>query len=78
VGEIMTEDSRYEVENEQIKALLKELGSNIGKNMPKGWGFNLLIFQYGGPGSLFYLSSANRSDMIRMMKEFISHEEGKG
>lgn len=49
--------------------------------MPDGWGFTLLMFNYGvgeklGDG-LFYLSSANREDMIATMREFIAKEEGR-
>ena len=65
----------YEIKNEDIEALLKELGSDLKKRMPAGWGFNLLIFSYGEGGSLFYISSAQRKDMLKAMREFIDKFE---
>lgn len=55
---------------EHIKPVLQELGTAISARLPTGWGFNLLLFSYG-PGSLFYISSAERADVIALMKEFI-------
>jgi hypothetical protein len=57
-----------------IRALLTELGEGLGAKMPAGWGFNLLIFQYGAGGGLFYISSARREDVIATMKEFIQRQ----
>ena len=65
----------YEIKNEDIEALLKELGSDLKKRMPAGWGFNLLIFRYGEGGSMFYISSAQRNDMLKAMREFIDKFE---
>jgi hypothetical protein len=65
----------YNVRDEQIESLLRDIGRNIGDRMPKGWGFTLQIFSYGEGGSNFYISSANRDDMIKMFKEFIKREE---
>lgn len=54
----------------EMRPLLQRLGAFIGKDLPAGWGFNLLLFTYA-PGSLFYISSAEREDVIAMMREFI-------
>jgi hypothetical protein len=53
-----------------MRPLLQRLGGFIGDDLPAGWGFNLLLFTYA-PGSLFYISSAEREDVIAMMREFI-------
>jgi hypothetical protein len=57
-----------------IQRTMKGLGTKIGEALPDGWGFNLLIFTYGEGGSLFYISSAQRSDVINVMKEFIKRQ----
>lgn len=75
----------YEVRSPIVEDLLKELGQGLREVIPKGWGFTLMIFSYGktglideGPeGSMFYISSAQRTDMIKAMKEFIAKEEAK-
>lgn len=54
-----------------IKSILNDLGGVVGRALPDGWGFVLLLFTYGEGGSLFYISSANREDVIATMKEFI-------
>ena len=68
----MPEEMQYEIDNATIEALLKEMGQSLKAKMPEGWGFNLLIFSYGEGGSMFYLSSAQRKDMINAMQEFIA------
>lgn len=63
----------FEVRNEEVEAKLKEIGRAIKADMPEGFGFALLIFSYKGApdGSMFYMSSAERSTMIAAMREFI-------
>ncbi len=61
----------FEVGNIEIELVLKKLGSIIRDALPQGWGFTLQIFNFGEQGSNFYISNAQRPDMIRMMKEFI-------
>lgn len=57
-----------------IQARLKEIGGRIGNDLPDGWGFNLLLFTYGEGGNLFYISSADRADVINVMHEFIRRQ----
>jgi hypothetical protein len=68
----MLPEMKYEVRDEQIEALLKDIGQRLKSVMPDGYGFNLLIFSFGDGGSMFYLSNAQREDMIRAMQEFIA------
>lgn len=68
----------FDVRNPEIENILRKLGHSIEDKLPKGWGFALNIFEYGtpnNPGSNFYISSADRQDVIRMLKEFIAREE---
>ena len=62
----------YQVRNLEIEALLRKVGQAIKALMPKGWGFTVLIFDYKQNGSMFYMSSSERTSMIEAMKEFIS------
>jgi hypothetical protein len=63
----------FEVRNKEIEELLRDLGRQIKQLMPEGFGFTLLIYTYD-KGALFYLSSAEREDMIESMKEFIRRQ----
>jgi len=69
---VSTPPMRYEVRNEQVEQLLKDLGHFLKDAMPPGYGFSLLIFGFTPNNELFYLSSAQREDMIRTMQEFIA------
>lgn len=71
----MQPNKGYEVFNENIEIKLKEIGGMIGKSLPEGWGFNLMIFDFGKKGSMFYISNAQREDVINQMKEFIAKYE---
>lgn len=60
----------------EIRSLLQEIGGKLGSMCPEGWGFNLLIFEFGdGPGKgLFYISNAQRADVLATMREFIRRQ----
>ena len=66
----MPDQSNFEILNKEIQEVLKQLGRGIGQQLPKNWGFTLMLFSYKGP-ELFYISNANREDMIKTMHEFI-------
>ena len=73
----------YNVRSEEVEAALRELANDIKPKVPKGFGFTLLIFSYGktglpnegSEGSMFYISTGEREDMLKAMKEFIRHNE---
>lgn len=70
----------YQVRNEEVEATLKLLGMLLGEHMPDGFGFTLLLFDTAdrpdaAPGSIFYISSVDRGDMIVALKEFIKKQE---
>lgn len=71
----MGEDAIFEVRNAEIEELLRGVAKRIGHDMPQGFGFTLLIFSYGEQGSMFYISTAQRADMLNAMKEFIRKQE---
>lgn len=68
--------SGFEVKNPQIEDLLKRVAGVIKKMTPPGWGFTVMLFDTDTTkGSMFYLSSARREDMINAMKEFIEKND---
>lgn len=48
-----------------------------GKERPKKNGFVLLVFPFGEPVKVNYISNAKREDMLAAMKEFIARAEGR-
>jgi hypothetical protein len=66
--------STFEVRNPEVEEKLREIGRAVKADMPQGFGFALLIFSYE-PGSMFYISSAERDGMIAAMREFIAKHE---
>lgn len=62
---------------EDVQEAMRKAGRALGKSFPKGWGFALLVFNFGPGGSLTYMANAQREDMIKVMREFIALEESK-
>lgn len=72
----------FEVRNQDVENVLRGVAEVLQPIMPEGWGFTLMIFNYSkpgaDPGSMFYISSATRVDMVKAMMEFIQkQQEGK-
>lgn len=55
----------------ELREVAKDIGRKIGANLPEGVGFALLVFDFDGPGSLAWISNANRDDMLKALKEFM-------
>lgn len=68
----------FEVPNEEIKALLNDIGKGIGERLPKGWGMTLFIYSFGKDGEMFYISNSQRGTMIKALQEFIRAQKAKG
>ena len=72
-------NNSYEVRDKMIEAKLKEIGRMIGESLPSGQGFALQIFDFGDGGNLFYISNAQREDLIRVLeKDFIPRLKAGG
>jgi hypothetical protein len=57
---------------------LQAIGRAIDEGLPQGWGFFLMAFPFNdAPGRMNYISNANRTDVIKLMKEWIEKEEAK-
>lgn len=72
-------DKRFEIENEAVRKVLNEIAGKIGGALDEGWGFLLMLFSYDDSmvegGGLFYLSSAERKDVMKMVKEWMRRQE---
>ena len=64
----------FEVRNPEVEEKLRQIGRAVKADMPEGFSFTLLIFSYE-PGSMFYISSAERDGVIAAMREFIAKHE---
>ena len=69
----MPDDPRFEMRDELIEDLLRQIGKNVYNELPQGFGFGLIIFKYNGP-EFFWISSGQRDDMIKALREFIARE----
>lgn len=56
---------------EDVRDTMNRLGNLIGHQLPPGWGFALMIYQYGDDGALTWISSAEREGMLKMLQEFM-------
>ncbi|HEY4799532.1 MAG TPA: hypothetical protein VII99_10690 [Bacteroidia bacterium] len=65
----------YEVRNEEVEKLLSDIGRLLKETMPEGYGFALHILNYGEGGGMFYVSSMNREDYVKALREFIQKFE---
>jgi hypothetical protein len=58
---------RATLEQAEVKAW--KIGRLIGGQMPKGWGFTLILSSYGEKGFLTYISNIQRDGMIKTLRE---------
>lgn len=45
--------------------------------LPNGWGVTVLVYPLGSPGIANYISDAQRSDMIKQLREVADRLESK-
>ena len=65
----------FEVRNPEVEKKLQDIGDRLRSGMLKGFGFVLLIAEFGEKGSMFYTANCNRQDVCNMMREFIAKSE---
>jgi len=70
-------DERYEVKSPDTQRALRTIATLVDEHVPDGMGFALFLFDFGPGGALFYMSSAQRADIVATMKEWIAREEAK-
>lgn len=61
---------------QQIEQKMQSLARVIAGSIPQGCGFALLVFAFEGPEAS-YVSNANRSDMIRALRECADRLEAR-
>ena len=54
---------------ESAEVVCRDIGRRIAREMPKGWGFALVLFSFGADGFMTCLSNAERSDMVKALRE---------
>jgi hypothetical protein len=59
---------------EELVRVSRELGVLLDKQMPKGVGFMLMVFDFGQKGNLAYISNGVREDVVRVLQEFIAKQ----
>ena len=60
---------------ERAEITAQKLARAIKSQMPKQWGFCLILMSHGADGFMTYLSDSCREDCIKMMKELIEKWE---
>jgi hypothetical protein len=68
-------DERFEIQDEDAARRLRTLAGMIEDELPDGWGFGLMLFTFGEGGVMFWISNAQRADMVKTMKEWIAKNE---
>ena len=60
---------------ERHRAAMNALAQVLAEQF-SGFGFTLLVFDFGDNGRMNYISNAKREDMVAAMREFIAHQTG--
>jgi len=60
-----------EVRNPEVERKLNDIGKFLKDIMPHGYGFALHILKYGEGGEFFYISTLDRDDYIKSLREFM-------
>lgn len=69
---VVAPDISYTTDDpDHIKPKLQALGGVIGDLIPASYGFLLMIFNFGAGGNLFYISNADRADVIVAIQNFL-------
>jgi hypothetical protein len=72
-----TDKMEIEVDDDmepEMRAVLKVIGTAIGKDMPEGFGFALLLY-HTEPMASYYVGSGDRKTLIKVLRQFIKEHE---
>lgn len=62
--------------DEEVKKKLTDIANKIDDELPENYGFCLLTFGFNNVGKeLMYVANANREDIVKVMKEWITKTE---
>jgi hypothetical protein len=62
------------VSPEEMRDIAEKVKAELDERGIAGVGFTLLFFNYGAGGNLQYISTAERTDMIATMQEFLRYQ----
>jgi hypothetical protein len=70
----------FEIKDDEISNRMRDIGDRIhtaiGETRHKGkMGFALFLFEFGEKGAMFYISDAQRGDMVKVLNEFIERQQ---
>lgn len=68
----LTDEQKADSENK-----MRRLATFIANQLPKGYGFALLVFKFGKAGTTNYISNAEREDMVKALRECADRIESK-
>ena len=54
---------------------LRRIADTIKPMLPQAHGFLLMTFDFDAPGRMNYLSNAQRGDVVKMLREFLTKYE---
>ena len=63
--------------NEKVKSKMKIIAKKVDEELPKGYGFVVLAFNFGEgkDNEMMHVSNADRLDIVEAMKEWIQKTE---
>lgn len=69
----------FEVKDGPVIEQMRDLGNRIHGALEAGrykrkMGFALFLFEFGEEGACFYISDAQRADMLKVLLEFIERQ----
>lgn len=73
----MSGDGNYEVDDAETKGILRSISGKIGQALKPGWGFILMLSEYGAGGAMFYASNVERAGATKAVREWLEREEGR-
>ena len=59
---------------EFVKSKMQIIARKVKEELPEGFGFVVLSFNFNAKNEMIYVSNANREDVVTAMKEFIQKE----
>ena len=67
--------AKFALRHAEAEAILEKVGTSMKEICPPGWGFSFFLFEYVGE-NFFYISSAEREDIIKLLQEFLNKLKG--
>jgi GTPase len=62
-------------EREELESICADIGAVIRSALPSGTGFALVLFDFGEKGNMAYVSTGQRADTIRVLRELAGNLE---